>query len=322
MIQHGYELDFSKQTFGVILYGAPGIGKTTLALSDGNMGADTLLIDLEHGVGRTNPIHRMNANVLSAANYEEVLADLNTPEAAAAKTIVIDTAGSLVDYLKDWAFRTKPDAKTKAGAWNAMRGFGHVKTEIESFVNKIKTVMNKNVIFIFHCDEKTENDGTTKQRLRCEGSFKNIVWTGIDFGAYIQMLGNKRWACFSPEDEFFAKGCHGIHGHVEIPDLSSGVPNDFMAKLFDTARKNMIQENAAVADQMEMYRKVIEGVKDMLEGVTDQASANACMKAIADMPHALTSKKEAGMMLNAKCASLGLKYEKATASYVPAGDQK
>jgi len=322
MIQHGYELDFSKQTFGVILYGAPGIGKTTLALSDGNMGADTLLIDLEHGVGRTNPMHRMNANVLNAGTYEEVLKDLETDVARAAKTIVIDTAGSLVDYLKDWAMRTKPDAKTKAGAFNGLKGFGYVKSEMESFVNKIKSVMNKNVIFIFHCDEKADKDGNPIQRLRCEGSFRNTVWTGIDFGAYIQMLGNKRFACFSPEDEFFAKGCHGISGHVEIPNLADGTPNDFMAKLFETARKNMIEENAAVSGQMEQYKATIEKVKGMLEGVTDQDSANACMKAIMGMDHALTSKKEAGMMLNAKCKSLGLVFDKATASYVPAGDAK
>ena len=40
MIQEGYKLDFRNQTFGVILYGAPGVGKTTLAMSDGKCGAD------------------------------------------------------------------------------------------------------------------------------------------------------------------------------------------------------------------------------------------------------------------------------------------
>ena len=319
MIQHGYELDFSKQTFGVILYGAPGIGKTTLALSDGNNGGDTLLIDLEHGVGRTNPIHRMNASVLSAATYEEVLADLNTPEAAAAKTIVIDTAGSLVDYLKDWAMRTKEGAKTKTGQWNGLKGFGFVKTEMESFVNKIKVVMNKNVVFIFHCDEKADKDGNPIQRLRCEGSFRNTVWTGIDFGAYIQMLGNKRVACFSPEDEFFAKGCHGISGHIEIPTLTEETKNDFLQKLFDTARANMISENAGVAEKIEQYKKIIEGVKEMVDAVTDADTANACLKAIGAMDHALTSKKEAGKILTDKAKTLGLTYSKAAGAYV-AGD--
>jgi len=320
MIQHGYEMDFSKQTFGVILYGAPGIGKTTLALSDGNMGADTLLIDLEHGVSRTNPIHRMNANILSAATYEEVLKDLDTDAARMAKNIVIDTAGSLVDYLKDWAMRTKSDAKTKSGSFNGLKGFGHVKSELESFVNRIKTVMNKNVIYIFHCDERADKDGNPIQRLRCEGSFRNTVWTGIDFGAYIQMIGNKRYACFTPEDEFFAKGCHGISGHIEIPNLNTGVPNDFMARLFENARKTMAEENDAVSGQLDLYNGVISAVKDMLEGVTDADSANACMNAILSLDHALTSKKESSMMLNAKCKSIGLKFDPQSKSYVPAGD--
>ena len=319
MIQHGYELDFSKQTFGVILYGAPGIGKTTLALSDGNNGGDTLLIDLEHGVGRTNPIHRMNASVLSAATYEEVLADLNTPEAAAAKTIVIDTAGSLVDYLKDWAMRTKEGAKTKTGQWNGLKGFGFVKTEMESFVNKIKVVMNKNVVFIFHCDEKADKDGNPIQRLRCEGSFRNTVWTGIDFGCYLQMIGNKRVACFSPEDEFFAKGCHGISGHIPVPNLTDDTPNDFLKNLFDTARKNMIEENAGVAEQIAQYQKIIDGVKEMVDAVTDADTANACLKAIGSMDHALTSKKESGKILTDKAKTLGLTYSKAAGAYV-AGD--
>ena len=176
MIQEGYKLDFSNQTFGVILYGQPGVGKTTLAMSDGNNGADTLLIDLEHGIGRTNPLHRMNCKVLSAANYQEVKKDLESKEAKAAKNIVIDTAGALVDYLKDWTFRTKQDAKTKAGTFNGLKGFGYVKSELESFVNKIKTVMNKNVVFIFHCDEKADKDGDPVGCDKCATLWEAYEW--------------------------------------------------------------------------------------------------------------------------------------------------
>lgn len=316
MIKHGHELDFSNQTFGVILYGSPGIGKTTLALSDGNNGADTLLIDLEHGIGRTNPLHRMNASILSASTYEEVLADLETPEAKAAKTIVIDTAGSLVEYLKDWAMRTKSDAKTKAGTFNNMKGFGYVKSEIESFVNRIKTVMNKNMVFIFHCDEKADKDGNPIQRLRCEGSFKNTVWTGIDFGAYIQMIGNRRFACFTPEDEFFAKGCHGISGHIEIPQLTDTTSNNFLQRLFDMARANMQAENEGMEERMNAYKAVIAKVTEMVEGITDVDTANECLNAIAGMEHVLTSKKEAGKILNDKAKSLGLTYDRAAGAYV------
>ena len=322
MIQHGYEMDFSKQTFGVILYGAPGVGKTTLAMSDGNNGGDTLLIDLEHGIGRTNPLHRMNCNILSAGTYEEVLKDLETPEAKAAKTIVIDTAGSLVEYLKDWAMRTKPGAKTQRGDWNGLKGFGFVKSELDSFVNKIKVVMNKNIIFIFHADEKVDRDGNPIQRLRCEGSFRNTVWTGIDFGALVQMQGGKRYANFSPDDDNPAKGCHGIEGKIEIPKLDETTKNDFLQKLFETARKNMQAENAAVTERINTYNKIIQSVKEMVEGVGDADSANACMAVIGEMEHALTSKKECGKILNDKCKTLGLRFDPQTRAYVPDGDAK
>jgi hypothetical protein len=319
MIQEGYKMDFSNQTFGVILYGAPGVGKTTLSMSDGNNGGDTLLIDLEHGIGRTNPLHRMNSKILSATTYEEVLKDLETPEAKGAKTIVIDTAGSLVEYLKDWAKRTKPGAATKSGEFNGLKGFGFVKSELDSFVNKIKVVMNKNIVFIFHADEKVDRDGNPIQRLRCEGSFRNTVWTGIDFGCLIQMQGGKRYANFAPDDDNPAKGCHGIEGKIEIPNLNDGSQNCFLAWLFDTARKNMQAENDAVAAKIAGYQQIINGVKEMVEGVTDADTANACLKAIGVMEHVLTSKKEAGKILNDKCKTLGLIYQKATGSYV-AGD--
>ena len=316
MIQEGYKLDFSKQTFGVILYGAPGVGKTTLAMSDGNNGADTLLIDLEHGVGRTNPLHRMNCKVLSAKDYQEVLKDLDSKEAKAAKTIVIDTAGALVEYLKDWAMDTKPGAKDKNGNWNGLKGFGFVKAELDSFVNKIKNVMNKNIVFIFHADEKVDREGNPIQRLRCEGSFRNTVWTGIDFGALIQRQGGKRYANFTPDDDNPAKGCNGIEGKIEIPRLDDTVKNDFLAWLFDTARKNMQAENDAVTARINGYQKIIDSVKEMVEGVTDADTANACLKTIGAMEHVLTSKKECGKILTDKAKTLGLTYSKAAGAYV------
>ena len=239
MIQEGYKLDFSNQTFGVILYGAPGVGKTTLAMSDGKCGADTLLIDLEHGIGRTNPLHRMKCKVLTAKNYQEVKQDLDSPEAREAQNIVIDTAGAMVDYLKDWAMETQPGARDHNGNWNSLKGFSIVKTELDALVNRIKTVMNKNLIFIFHSDEKADREGNPIQRLRCEGSFRNTVWTGIDFGALIQRQGGKRYANFVPDDDNPAKGCHGIEDKFEIPELKPGVSNSFLAWMFTTARANM-----------------------------------------------------------------------------------
>lgn len=316
MIVNGYEMDFSKQNFGVILYGAPGLGKTTLALSDGKLGEDTLLIDLERGVGRTKAEHRYMAKVLTATNYDEVLADLKTPEALAAKTIVIDTCGALVEYLKSWAMDHYSDARTKNGTFNNMKGFGYVKSEIERFTNSIKNEMHKNIVYIFHSDEKADKDGNPIQRLRCEGSFRNTVWTGIDFGAYIQMLGNKRYACFSPDQEYFAKGCHGIEGNIEIPNLNAeGAVNDFLAKMFDKARANMAAENTVITGMKGEYEAVMAKVKEIIAGVKDAETATAAATSIPAMEHKLTSKAEASAMLQAKTKELGLKWDKVLKAY-------
>lgn len=321
MIQHGYEMDFTKQNFGMIIYGAPGIGKTTLALSDGANGANTLLIDAERGVGRLNAVHRMNASVLTAGTYEDIQRDLRSEAASAVETIVIDTCGAMVDYLKDWAFRTKQEARTKSGTFNAMKGFGIVKNEIESVVNYIKNVMHKNIIYIFHADEKVDKDGNLVQRLRCDGSFRNTVWTGIDFGCYVQMVGNQRVACFSPEQEFSAKGCHGIEGQIPIPVLTTETKNDFVAKLFEKARANMQAEQDALTPQMEQYEAVMQAGKALIDGVTDLDTANTTLPEFQKLPHALTSKSELHAIWNAKCKQLGLFYDRVLQKYTPAPDK-
>lgn len=303
-------MDFSSQTFSAILYGSPGVGKTTLALS----APSPVLIDFDNGVSRVRAAHR--APTIMCENYEEVLADVNGPEIREFETIIIDTGGSFVTYLKDWAFRTKNDAKTKAGQFNALKGFGHVKAEAASFTNYIKTVLNKNLIYVFHSQEQVDRDGNPQQRLMCEGSVRNTVWNSCDFGGYVQMIGNKRMVCFSPTQEYFAKGTHGITGEMPIPVLDASTQNDFMTRLFERARKNIIQETDAFAPQKKEYEETMEIVRAIVAGVTDVASANEAAKAIPDLPHALTSKREAAAMLKAKTDDLGLRWEKASGGYV------
>ena len=48
----------------------------------------------------------------------------------------------------------------------------------------------------------------------------------------------------------------------------------------------------------------------------DMDSANLALDTISNLDHALTSKKEAGAMLNAKAKELGLKYSKEAGAYI------
>lgn len=306
-------MDFSGQKFSAIIYGSPGVGKTTLALS----APAPVLIDFDRGISRVRAGHRKPAIICST--YEEVLEDIKSPDMAEFQTIVIDTGGSFVTFLKDWAMRVK-GAKQKNGEFNSLKGFGYVKSEFNSFTDYVKTVLNKNVIYVFHSQEQSDKDGNPTQRLMCEGSVRNTVWNPCDFGGYVQMVGNQRVICFTPEQEYFAKGSHGIVGRWKIPELSDTEPNDFMTKLFDTARANIAKEKEVYAPQREAYEAVMAKVVEIIAGVTDVDSANDAVVALQALDHALTSKREASSMLTEMTNTIGLVYSKTAGGYVKKED--
>jgi len=301
-------MDFSGQKFSAIIYGAPGVGKTTLALS----APAPVLIDFDRGISRVRAQHRQAT--IMCSTYEEVLEDIKSPEMAEFQTIVIDTGGSFVTFLKDWAMRVK-GAKQKNGEFNSLKGFGFVKSEFNTFTDYVKTVLNKNVIYVFHSQEQADKDGNPTQRLMCEGSVRNTVWNPCDFGGYVQMIGSQRVICFSPEQEYFAKGTHGITGRWVIPELNESAPNDFVTKLFETARANIAREKESYAPLREKYDAAMDKINAIINEVVDAQTANQAVSKILELDHALTSKKEASAMLTAKTDYLGLKYSKE--GYVP-----
>ena len=102
MIKQPTEMTFNDKKFSMIIYGSPGLGKTTLALS----APDPILIDFDRGISRVKAYHRKPTIV--CATYEEVLDDIQLPEVRDCQTLIIDTGGSFVTYLQDWAMRKYP----------------------------------------------------------------------------------------------------------------------------------------------------------------------------------------------------------------------
>jgi len=304
-------MDFSKQRFSAIIYGTPGVGKTTLALS----APAPVLIDFDRGVSRVRAQHRRSTIVCST--YEDVLHDVRSREMDGFETVIIDTGGSFVTFLKDWAFRTQPGCKTKGGDFNSLKGFGFVKAEFNRFTEEIKTTLNKNVIYVFHSQEQSDKDGNPNQRLVCEGSVKNTVWNPCDFGGFVQVINGKRYICFTPEQEYFAKGCHGITGKREIPELTAETPNDFMTKLFEQARASIAAEAEVYAPLREAYEMAMTQGKAIIDAVTDADKANDAIEVFRNIHHALTSEKELKAMWLAKVKACGLHLDSDTKKYVP-----
>ncbi len=309
MIKSPQQMTFTDKKFSMIVYGSPGIGKTTLALS----APDPILIDFENGVDRVRADHRKLTIVCE--NYEEVLHDIESPEVRDCQSVIIDTGGAFITYLKDWALRTQPGCKQKNGEFNSLKGYGVVKNEFASFTSRIRDAMHKNVIYIFHADEKADKDGNAQQRLLCEGATKNSVWNSCDFGGYMQMIGDQRTIAFTPTQEYFAKGSHGITGILPVPDKSITETNDFLSVLFDKAKANIAHENDVFAPMQAQYDAVMKEVREVIGAIQTADDANAAAAALPEMNHALSSKREASMMLKEKANSLGLKWDAEAKSY-------
>lgn len=303
MIVMPEKMDFSEKRFYTILYGPPGIGKTTLALS----APKPLLVDLDNGISRVAPQHRTPTVVCQT--YEEMRRDITPGNLAGFETVVIDTGGNLVTYLKDWAMRVK-GAVDKRGEFNSLKGFGLVKQEVSSFLEYITKVLQKNLVIVFHSQEEKDKDGSITQRITCEGSFRNTVWTPCDFGGYCQVIGGERVISFTPTQEYFAKGTQGIKGQYVVPVLGENTKNDFLANLFAASREEIQRDAQMFEARREEYNAVMSAVREILDKVVDAASANAACDTIKHLAHVLTSKKESSSLLMSKAGELGIKWTK------------
>lgn len=303
MIKTTTEMDFTGRNFTVIVAGAPGLGKTTLALSAPN----PLLFDLDNGIARVRAEHRKMASVCET--YEELLSDMKSEEYKNAATIVLDTGGSLVQMMQPWAKTQEPKAARDGRAM-----FGVIKREFDRLTWQIRQD-GKNVVIVFHTTEVQKGD-VTVTRLSCEGSAKDIVWTPADFGGTMFQRGKKRIICFAPTEEAFGKGCFGIHGEYEVPELAPGMPNTFLTDLFEQARKNIADEQEKFSKDKKIYDEAVREGTLCIDSVKCADDATACVARLREITHALTSKAELSGKLQAKVNALKLRWDKQSGKYV------
>lgn len=316
MIVQPNEMQFEDKKFSMIITGTPGVGKTTLALS----APKPILIDLDKGISRVKAQHRKATSIVE--KYEELLEDLNGEAIKTYETIVIDTGGSLVTLLQDWAMRKNPAVNQTKGGDISIKGFGAVKQEFIRFVNYLTTILNKNIIFIFHTVEEKNKDGVQIQRLMCEGAARNIVWQPCDLGCYIYMQGNERKAGFTPTDEYFAKGCYGVSGVRAIPHLSDTTQNDYITRLFAEAKENIAKEGEFFGAQKSDYDRVMEEARLLIESIKDADTANATTPKFKELKHSLTSEVEIKTMAIDKIKELNLVYNREKKAYTAKPEEK
>lgn len=299
------EMNFSNKKIFIILSGLPGTWKTTTACSAWK----ALLVDFDEGLARVKPEHRIDSSICKT--YEEFLADVKDAEGKY-ETIIIDTCGALIEYLKDWAMRNDPKASKKDGGFS-LQGYGIVKTEFLRLSAELRKKFN--VIFLFHESMERNGDDGVFYQLVVEGSARTLVWQPADLGGHMFVDHGKHYIGFTPTEQYSAKSAYGINGIIEVPELKDGEPNDFMTKLFNKIRNNLDKEAKELAPQQEEYKEIMEAAKRVCSEITKPEQVAGSKEALMKLPKALTSEKEVKAMFNKRLKELNIVWDSSAKAY-------
>lgn len=301
----------AKKTISMLIYGEPGLGKTTLACS----APAPVLFDYDGGVGRIHGSHRVDT--VQIRSWEDTEAALNEViEANAYKTIIIDTVGKMLDYVVDYIRRTQPTYVQRDGSLS-LKGYGLRKTMFNNFIRRLQ-VIGINVIFVAHEKEEKQGDLTVKRADAGTSSNANDLFKDLDLVGYMSALGKDRTITFDPNESYYAKNTCNLQSMFKVPvivDAKTGMPtapNDFLTKQVLAQYNAYQQRNEELG---KTYNNLVYKIKEQAASIQTADDANNFVDFIKSAEHIYDSKIVAGHALAGKVKELGLALNKQTGKY-------
>ena len=209
----------------VLLYGEPGVGKTTLAQS----AKKPLTFDFDNGLHRS--AYRKTG--LRFDSWNDLVLFQKEPAFANYETVIPDTIGTLLEYMARSIIDGNAKMGTRAGGLS-LQGWGVLKTTFSQWLAGLRAA-GKQIIMIAH--QKEERNGEERVlRPDIQGGSYGIVMNSADIVGYVSYRNGARFVSFDPCDQWFAKNGAGLKS-CSIPNFATD-PN-FMADLLTQARQNL-----------------------------------------------------------------------------------
>lgn len=234
----------------IVLYGEPGIGKTSLF----NTSNEPLLIDFDRGSDRAI----LRQDTLIVRSWEDVIAEEKNNTFSKYKTIGIDTAKSaLDDFLM--AYVVRKDIKNQK---NKQAAYGSMGEEFKLFVNQ-RRIENGDIVIIAHAKNE-KNDGDLNRKIPdvTGGSYQLLLRIADQVG-YVSTTNNRRTIQFEPSDGTIGKNVARLP-LIEIPDVTDPKFHDFMGMLIEKVKDSICALSEAqqeAINKAEKYQKEITDVK-------------------------------------------------------------
>jgi hypothetical protein len=279
-----------------ILFGEPGIGKTTLAYS----ASRPLLIDADQGAHRARN-RRDTLQVTSWSDIEELsgaksfLADYDT--------LVGDTVGRIVDLMAADIIDSTP--KYGSNGALTLQGYGVLKSRFATWLTRLRA-MGKDVVLIAHHKEDKSGDVVIVRPDVTGGSYHEILKLA-DFVGFLSMQDKRRVLDFNPTDRWVGKNPAGWPPFV-IPPAAEAT--DFLAGLIAKGRAAL----GAISAEHAQALQVVEDWRTMLDGIS---TADECTRAISEaqaQPTAIATQLK--RLLLDRATALGFTFNKAAKKFV------
>lgn len=245
-----------KRPIFTVLYGLPGVGKTTVSFTAGNV----LHQDFDRGVGRAVQANRPIS--IEPEDWGSFKQWMFSQEAAdfikdhAIETVVVDTVGTL---LEDYATLSlvRANVKNNNGAGGlSLQGWGALGAEFNLFKARLQEL---GVHLVAICHAKEVDDDGKKMRLAVKGSSADILYRNADLIGYCYVHDGNRVIQFAPTEYCIGKDT----GHINRVVVPNATDPEFKGFFMDIIRKTqefMTEESAA---QVKMREEIEQWTEDL-----------------------------------------------------------
>ena len=256
---------FPKRPVIILIYGIPGVGKTSLFNTSNN----PILLDCDRGGDRA--IFRQDTIV--ASNWKDVMTD--EVEIKNYRTLGIDTAKAVLDdYLMTYVVEMDYKLKT-----NKLKAYGAIGEEFKIFINR-RRGEEIDIVILAHAKEEKDGDNT-RISPDVTGGSKDLLLRISDQVGYMYMANNKRTIQFDPTDRTIGKNVARLPV-LEIPNETDPAFKTFMADIIESVRTS-IQE---MTESQKEAMLQIENVQGLINEMKTPEDAQTISDEIQKLPKA------------------------------------
>ncbi len=258
----------------VTVYGRPGVGKTTFALSAKN----PLVLDFDRGAKRAP--NRKGVAVIECKKWKHI-EDLTEEDVEPYDAVVVDTGGTCIKALAQEVM--KEDARNGRNGVLSLAGYGAVKGRFRGWLNMVRS-WGKDIIIVVHLREESRGEDPV-ERIDVDGSSDMEIYQQSDVMGRLEMTKDGK-RVFRVHPTSAAHGKSSGLKDMEVGNIFT--EPEQMAMILDMARKSINDmgekgiQKAEKADQVrERFTTIttIKGIRNAKKELEKQG-ADAVTKSL------------------------------------------